>query len=466
MTYLDIDQQEAFERQILGDLFDAFSSRRIRYGILRNFENLPHGIDGTDIDILVHPNDLVATLEEIHKTAWSNVAQFAKSYQDDMITQLVMTKRSTENALLTLKIDVLHNRQVMGIQFLSAEEMLRDLRTHNGVSVVSELVMLIDKWSFHLLLGAPLDAKYAAEFATIAKQQKDAVTGLLERFLPEYRACQLVEALIEGEGATLKLNRRERMHAFLRLWRAQGILAVPRTLRFVYSRIRDALRPDGVFLSISGPDGSGKTTVIDLVSEQLSQIYGQNAVTYAHFRPTVLPRIAEVAKKARAVETIDENYDQPHRAKPSGLLGSSARLAYYWLDYLWGYYRSVLPVLKRRDVMLFDRYYYDMIADGFRSRISLPTPLLLGMGRLLPLPKHAFFISVSPDEIHRRKQELTMERIIALNDRYGDLADRGWLTHIDNNGAPEIAASAIVDHIVADRDTRDRRFKARQNQTK
>lgn len=458
MTDLDIDQQAAFERQVLGDLFDAFSSYRIRYGILRNFESLPHGIDGTDIDILVHPDDLVVTLEEINKAARSSVAQFAKSYQDDMITQLVMTKRSTANALLTIKIDVLHNRQVMGIQFLSAEEMLRDLRTHNGVSVVSELVMLIDKWSFHLFLGVPLDAKYAAEFAAIAKQKKDAVTGLLERFLPKNRACQLLEALIEGDGATLTLNRWERMHALLRLWRAQGVSAVPRSLRFVYCRIRDVLRPDGVFLSISGPDGSGKTTVIDLVSEQLSLIYGKNAITYAHFRPTVLPRIAEVAKKARVVETIDKNYDQPHRSKPSGLLGSAARLGYYWLDYFGGYLQSVHPVLKRREVMLFDRYYYDMIADSFRSRIDLPMPVLRVVGRLLPLPQHAFFIEVDPEEIHRRKQELTMERIVALNARYGDLADREWLTRIDNNDTPEIAAAAIIDHIVAERHARAMRW--------
>jgi thymidylate kinase len=119
-----------------------------------------------------------------------------------------------------------------------------------------------------------------------------------------------------------------------------------------------------------------------------------------------------------------------------------------------GYFRSVRPVLKRREIMLFDRYYFDMIADSFRSRIALPLPLLLAMGRILPLPRYAFFIHVESEEIYRRKQELTMEQIVALNERYGALADRSWLIHIDNNGAPEEAAAAIVDRIVTDRHKR------------
>jgi hypothetical protein len=74
------------------------------------------------------------------------------------------------------------------------------------------------------------------------------------------------------------------------------------------------------------------------------------------------------------------------------------------------------------------------------------------------MPQYAFFIDVDPEEIHNRKQELTMERIVFLNKRYGNLSDRGWLIRIDNNGEPKIAAAAIVDHIVADRDACGRKI--------
>lgn len=451
MNFSGHEELTQFESQALTHMFDGFATRKLRYGVLRNFENLPVSLNGTDVDILVHPDDLPAALHVIAETARSIGAHYAKAYHDDMITQIVLVKRSHPTTIMPLKIDLLHNRQIQGIQFLDAETMLSDLRTHNGVSVVSEMVMLLDKWLFHLLLGVPLPAKYDADFAAIARGKTGSISGNLARFLPQSRATELVTALTEEKGSTIVLEPLERWRALARAWVAQGLAALPRSVRFLGFRLRDLLYPQGIFLSVSGPDGSGKTTVIDMVLTQLRAIYGDSAVYYAHFRPTMLPRIAEVAKKTRAVETVDEDYDRPHRAKPSGLIGSAARLGYYWLDYMGGYFRSVHPVLRRREVMLFDRYYFDMIADSFRSRIALPLPLLLTIGRILPLPRYAFFINVEPEEIHRRKQELTVEQIVALNERYNNLVQRGWLIRINNNGAPEEASAAIVDRIIADR---------------
>ncbi|MEH6587346.1 MAG: hypothetical protein V7720_12355 [Halioglobus sp.] len=436
---------------MLKQLFSGFWEKKVRYGVLRNYESLPQSVGARDIDIVVHPDDLVAACSVVIGLTRAMGLRYGNYFTDERLTQFALVGRDPDGTLLQIKIDFFVRSEVYGIEFLSAEEMLRGTRDHNGVAVVSDLVLLLDKWIFHLLVGHPLHAKYEAEFATIAQSESVALTRSLARFLPEERATTLMSQLADGRGSTLVLSGSERRRALIRLWTAQGVAAYPRSLRFVAFRVRDWLRPHGVFLSVSGPDGSGKTTVIDMVITQLGAIYGDNAVHYAHFRPSILPRIAEVAKKARTIETVDENYDQPHRAKPSGLAGSVARLGYYWLDYIGGYFRTVRPVLKRRQVMLFDRYYYDMIADSLRSRILLPMPLLRFMGRLLPLPRYAFFINVDPEEIYRRKQELTMKRIVQLNQRYGDLTRRGWLIAIDNNGVAEKAAAAIVDRIVRDR---------------
>lgn len=446
--------QSAFEAKALGALFAGLADRRVRHAVLRNYETLPDSVGARDIDIVVHPHDLAAACAVVDGITQFMKLRYGNHFADERLTQFALAARDEGIGLMQVKIDFFIRSEVYGAEFLSAEDMLKDVRDHNGVAVVSDRVLLLDKWIFHLLVGRPLHPKYDEDFAAIARDEGPALIGALARFLPQERAGALVAQLAEGEGSALMLSGAERRRALFRLWRAQGPVALPRSLNFLWYRLRDLLRPHGLFLSVSGPDGSGKTTVIDMVIAQLGAIYGEGAIHYSHFRPTVLPRIAEVAKKAKAVETVDENYDQPHRAKPSGLFGSAARLGYYWLDYMGGYFRSVRPVLKRREVMLFDRYYYDMIADSFRSRISLPMPLLRLMGRLLPLPQYAFFIHVEPEEIHRRKQELTMERIVQLNDRYRDLARRGWLIEIDNNGAPEEAAAAIVDHIVADRHAR------------
>jgi thymidylate kinase len=454
MKGLEFQSQAAFEASVLQAMFAGLADFRVRYAVLRNYESLPTSVGARDIDMVVHPQDLIDAYKVITGIVEQMDLRYGNYFADERLTQFALVGRDATGGLLQIKIDFFIRSEVYGIEILSAEEMLADLRYHNGVPVVANSVLLLDKWLFHLMVGQPLHSKYDADFAAIAQENGPALARVLSRVLPKRRATDLVVALAAGKGSVLVLSRSERLRALAQLWAAQGLAALPFSMRFAVFRMRDWLRPHGVFLSVSGPDGSGKTTVIDMALNQLCAIYGDGAVHYAHFRPTMLPRIAEVAKKARAVETVDHNYDKPHRAKPSGVAGSAARLAYYSLDYMGGYFRCVLPVIKRREVMLFDRYYYDMIADGFRSRIALPRWLVLAMGRILPLPQFAFFIHVDPEEIRRRKQELTMEQIVELNERYGDLARLGWLIEISNNDAPEKAASAIVDRIVADRHRR------------
>jgi len=444
--------QTGFEGKVLQALFEGIDGAGLRYAVLRNYERLPHSVGARDIDIVVHPDDLAAACAVVKETVARMRLRYGNYFADERLTQFALVGRDNAGGLLQIKIDFFVRSEVYGIEFLSAEEMLRDARGHNGISVVAEPVLLLDKWIFHLLVGRPLHPKYDADFAAIARANGPALERKLSQLLSAQRAAELVAGLAKGRGSTLPVvPRAERLRALSRLWAGQGVAAIPGSLRFLAFRLRDRLRPDGVFLSVSGPDGSGKTTVIDMVLAQMGAIYGEDALNYAHFRPTMLPRLAEVAQKARAIESVDENYDQPHRAKPSGMAGSIARLIYYWLDYMGGYFRGVHPVLRRREVMLFDRYYFDMIADSLRSRIVLPQPLMRIMGRLLPLPRYAFFLRVDPEEIHRRKQELTLDRIIELNDHYEDLVGRNWLIPIDNDGAPENAAAAIVDCIVADR---------------
>lgn len=453
MSGMDFGSQAAFEAEFLKEMFALLAQAGVRYAVLRNYESLPVSVGARDIDMVVHPRDLIDACKVIAEIANRLGLRCGNHFADERLTQFALVGRDATGGLLQIKIDFFIRSEIYGIEFLSAEDMLAGTLLHAGIPVVAPPVLLLDKWIFNLMVGQPLHAKYNEDFAAIAQSNGPALECGLSRVLHAERASDLVAALAAGKGSALVLPAWERCRALVRLWTAQGFASLTRTLRFAAYRLRDRLRPHGVFLSVSGPDGSGKTTVIDMVVTQLCSIYGNGAVHYAHFRPTMLPRIAEVATKVRAVETVDENYDRPHRAKPSGLAGSAARLAYYWLDYMGGYFHSVRPVLRRRQVMLFDRYYFDMIADSLRSRIALPMPLLLAMGRVLPLPQYAFFIHVKPAEIHRRKQELTMERIVALNARYGDLVQRGWLIEVNNNDAPAKAAAAIVDHIVADRHT-------------
>ncbi|MCB1330458.1 MAG: hypothetical protein KDK28_13950 [Maritimibacter sp.] len=449
----------SIETEALTGVFAGLAETAVRHAVLRNYETLPNSVGARDVDVLVHPDDLERATRVISGVAKRLDASFAKAYRDDMIVQIILARRLGSGKIFQLKIDLLHNRQIYGVEFLSAEQMLAETHLHNGIPVVADTIRFLDKWLFNRFVGQPTDKKYNDDFAAIARTNREALTDLLAPTIGRERAGSELEEIAWCRASEMApMPRKTRIGLLAKNAMRRGPTGLARVVRFAYHRASNYLSPKGIFLSVSGPDGSGKTTVIDLVIADLEVIFGADAIVYRHFRPTVLPRIAEVAKSAGAVEKVDTDYDRPHRSRPSGTAGSLARIAYYSIDYIGGYVRSVLPELVHRRVVLFDRYYYDMIADPFRSRISLPLPLLRMIGRILPKPAHAFFIQVDPDEIFRRKQELTHARIVELNHRYEDLARRGWLILVNNDGAPETAAAAIVDHIIAAQDSRAQRL--------
>jgi thymidylate kinase len=212
--------------------------------------------------------------------------------------------------------------------------------------------------------------------------------------------------------------------------------------------LKHSITPTGEFVSVSGPDGCGKTTVLELATEQLEKLFGAAPNNHGHFRPTVLPRIAQVAKRAGAIAAVDEDYASPHRGKPSGFIGSLFRFSYYLLDYLYGYFVKIRPALVRRELVIYDRYYFDMVADPGRSRIALPNWLRKAALSIIPLPHTAFFVHVPADVVRSRKQELPLEKIEKLKAAYLDMAASSRLLILENSGSAEAAAAKLVDTVI------------------
>ncbi|PYB71694.1 hypothetical protein DMY87_15890 [Rhizobium wuzhouense] len=441
------------QTDLLMRLFFDLTVAGIDYAVMRNHEQLPEEVGARDLDIVVSPKDLDQAVRVVARLGRDFGYLFANSYADERLTQLALVKR-IPSGIVGLQIDFFTCSQVYGVELLSAEEMLQNLRWHNGIPVVSERVMLLDKWLFHLAVGKPLHPKYDTAFAAIVSRNWSALLDRLTPLVGYGEARRQLDTIRSGHASSIAvLPPRQRRRMVFRAWKAQRAGAHLLLPRFTLHRLLNRARPHGFWLSISGPDGAGKTTVIELVLAELALVFGGDALAHrGHFRPSVLPRIAELAKATGAVQAVDADYARPHRSPASGFLGSLVRLSYYVADYVHGYFRRVRPALIDRRIVLFDRYYHDVIADPGRSRIRLPKWLLRAFARVIPLPTYSFFISVRPEVAHARKQELTLGHINQLNLAYGDLVRRGAMTEVPNNGLAEEAAAAIVDHIFADRD--------------
>ncbi|GHV47614.1 hypothetical protein FACS1894181_01410 [Bacteroidia bacterium] len=164
----------------------------------------------------------------------------------------------------------------------------------------------------------------------------------------------------------------------------------------------------GYVIAILGTDGSGKSTIINEITPILNEAF-HNGVIYEHLRPNVLPDIGVLlSKKEKNTNPVTD----PHSQKQSGLLGSMMRWSYYMIDYTWGYFKKVFPMIHLKSkIFLFDRYYYDYYIDQKRLRIHLPQWIVRFGEFFIPKPDLILCLGGDPNIIFNRKPETSLKEV-------------------------------------------------------
>ena len=225
---------------------------------------------------------------------------------------------------------------------------------------------------------------------------------------------------------------------------------------FVWSFVRNYLCSNtGFAIGFTGPDGVGKTTVIELLIERLGGVF-RSAHSYMHFRPMLFGNLGEVAHSAGLKREVDRNYNDPHRGKKVGVVSSLVRLAYYSVDYVVGYWLKVKSQIRITRLVIFDRYYTDVICDSRRSRIFLNYKFLYWFGRLLvPQLDYNVLLTARTETILARKQELTREGVDAINERIEYLAEKRGYRRFVNEGTPEEMVREILEWVFEEQHKRN-----------
>jgi thymidylate kinase len=448
---------------LVAGLFAELERRAIRYCVLRNYELLPDH-KGRDIDILISRRDKRRVACLIQALCSQCGFQVYKHRADERFFQFLLCRRTDDLALEEVQIDFLTDTQVYGVRLVPGEEILNARVRYRTFYVASDVHRFLDKWLFNHLLGAPLEEKYHEEFRAVAAMNRERIQSVLDRLLGPIESERLVNSICaRGFGAVARVRRSTLLRHLLGVAARAPWYHGSHVAKFVYYRLKDRLAPSGEFVAVSGPDGCGKSTVLAQATMQLERLFRARPEYHGHFRPGLLPRIAKAAQKAGLSNEIDENYSSPHRAEPAGLMGSLFRFTYYLTDFLIGYALRIRPILARGELVIYDRYFFDMVADPGRSRISLPGWIRRLALALVPLPHTAFFVHVHSEVVRQRKQELSDEKIDELNASYMRMVASGHLQLLDNGSTVERAAAQLVDAVIARRRGRlklDKRFPA------
>lgn len=165
---------------------------------------------------------------------------------------------------------------------------------------------------------------------------------------------------------------------------------------WTYKRIIEkVLRPTGLVICFLGADGAGKTAVGDQLQKELTPAFRR--FQRFHLRPYLL------GTEGDGVAVTD-----PHGKPARSVLASMAKLAYFWLDYTFGYWFKVRLLKVRSTLVIFDRYYHDLLMDPKRYRYGAPAWMARIIGKLIPKPDLFIILDAPAEVINARKQEVSL----------------------------------------------------------
>lgn len=166
----------------------------------------------------------------------------------------------------------------------------------------------------------------------------------------------------------------------------------------------------GLVVVLLGVDGSGKTTIGEMLQRELAPMF--NGVCRFHIRPYFLSR-----NNGDGNAVID-----PHAETARSSLLSIIKLLYFLFDYLFGWLFNILPLKLKSNLVIFDRYYHDILIDPVRYRYGAPHWLAKLFGRFIPKPDLFIILDAPPAIIQARKQEVSFDETSRQCKGYLDFA--------------------------------------------
>jgi thymidylate kinase len=207
-------------------------------------------------------------------------------------------------------------------------------------------------------------------------------------------------------------------------------------------------RVRGVVVALVGTDGSGKSTVAGQIAQGLQDVGVPTHDAYFGMARGNLPGV-NLARKVLGIATPGgEDRSGDSEDKPASAPGDHQTLRkvaawYYAVEYGWRYLSIVAPARRRGEVVLCDRYVYDLRDSPWPG-----SPAAAFAQRLVPRPDILVLPDAPIEMIHARKPERTLAEQAEQQQKFRDLLAEqpGSFANlvVDTSGATNDPAFPVV----------------------
>ncbi|MBN2570116.1 MAG: thymidylate kinase-like protein [Deltaproteobacteria bacterium] len=420
------DSSEEYISNLLISTFVALESAGIKTCILSGYEAYPDHIP-SDVDFVVLPEDLPkipAILFELPCLLLQCLQHESNAYY------YVLCTTARNGTPCFLHLDVSGDFRRDGRVFLTAEEIIASRREYNNFWVPSPDI----EFAYYLIkkiAKRSINEQQRDSLVSLYQQDPDGCKNQIRRFWSAEAARKLVSVIQLNKWSTVDTEIAWfRKNFLIKAFKRKPSVTLAYWKDDVLRRVRRVCIPTGLHVVIFGTDGSGKSSVLEKIKTTLAPAFRRTLLL--HLRPAFL--------KTRGSSGPVIN---PHRLANYSFFMSLLKLGHFSLDYVIGYFAKIYPKLVRSTLVLFDRYYHDIIVDPRRYRYGGPMGLARLVGKIIPKPDLFILLDAPPEVLQSRKKEVPFEETARQREAYLDLIRRM------KNGVV-VDASRPLDDVIAE----------------
>jgi len=412
-------------KEFLLQLFHRLEQANVKYCVLRNYQMIPEGIEN-DVDMLVLPKDRLAfercILDSAKATGWSllmkPVRYGYRSYWFQSTTSGRYVHFDAWTKIAWKGLRWANEAKILSRRIRRKQFYIPCASDEACISLIKDLIQL-----------GNIKEKYKNLITSMLRQDKMSLIKALGWGLGKSLSTKLCDLIEEGKWSEIAIRKDEiRKRVFIECVRRKPISPIIGMACFFGGYIWSLIsHRSGIFIAFIGPDGSGKTTIANMLLHSMRDIFPSTQCYHGRFG--ILPDMRTLYNKLRMwfgyrpLPEAGAGTAALHDMTPHGVFRALAYLGYYAIDYILGFWH-VNQSRAKGQMIVFDRYYYDYYVSPLFAKI--PRFLLSAVGWIIPKPDMLLYLNCDADAIHQRKPELTPAQI-----RYQQQEIERYLSNLD-----------------------------------